>query len=63
MKITARKTHAFVEIKVDEIETTIFKSDDLEYIEKMIHNLLDVCNDLACFTNKSVKEFVEDGGH
>ena len=63
MKITARKTHAFVEIKVDEIETTIFKSDDIEYIEKMIHNLLDVCNDLASFTNMSVKEFVEEGGH
>jgi len=62
MKLTSRRTHAFVEIKVDEIETTIFKSSEKE-VEDMIHNLLDVANDLAGYTNKSVRDFVEDGGH
>ena len=61
MKLTARTTHAFVEIKVDEIETTVFKSN-LKEIEDMIQNLLDVVNDLASYTDKSVKDFVEEGG-
>ena len=61
MKLTARKTHAFVEIKVDEIETTVSKSDPKE-VEEMIQNLLDVVNDLASYTDKSVKDFVEEGG-
>jgi len=61
MKLTARRTYAFVEIKVDEIETTVFKSNPKE-IEDMIHNLLDVVNDLASYTDKSVKDFVEEGG-
>jgi uncharacterized lipoprotein YajG len=61
MKLTARKTHAFVEIKVDEIETNVFKSNPKE-IEDMIHNLLDIVNDLASYTDKSVKDFVEEGG-
>lgn len=61
MKLTARRTHAFVEIKVDEIETTVFKSSQKE-VEEMIQNLLDVVNDLASYTDKSVKDFVEEGG-
>jgi len=62
MKITSRKTHEFVEIKVDEIETTIFGSSEKE-VEDMIYNLLDIANDLAGYTNKSVKEYVEEGSH
>jgi hypothetical protein len=62
MKLTSRKTHAFIEISVDEIKVTVFKSSEKE-IEQMIHNLLDIANDLAGYTNKSVKEFVEEGGH
>ncbi len=60
MKLTSRRTHEFVEIKVDEYETTIFKSSEKE-VEDMIHNLLDVANDLAGYTNKSVRDFVDCG--
>ena len=43
MKITLRLTHAFAEIKVDEIESTIF---DVKEIEETIANLKDVIDDL-----------------
>ena len=61
MEIKVRRTHAFVELKVDEIETTIFKSSAKE-MEDMINHLLNVVNDLASYTDKSVQEFVEEGG-
>jgi hypothetical protein len=61
MEIKVRRTHAFVELKVDEIETTIFKSSPKE-MEDMINHLLNVVNDLAGYTDKSVQEFVEEGG-
>lgn len=61
MKLTTRTTHAFIEIKVDGIETTVFKSSPQE-IQSMIENLLDVVNDLASYTDKSVKDYVEEGG-
>jgi uncharacterized lipoprotein YajG len=61
MEIKVRRTHAFVELKVDEIETTIFKSSQKE-MEDMINHLLNVVNDLASYTDKSVQEFVEEGG-
>lgn len=61
MKLTTRLTSSFVEIKVDEIETTIFKTDKQE-IDSMIYNLLDVVNDLARYTDKSVAEYVNDCG-
>jgi len=61
MEIKVRRTHGFIELKVDEIETTIFKSDPKE-IEDMIKHLLDVVDDLASYTDKSVKEFVEECG-
>jgi hypothetical protein len=60
MKLTTRRTHAFIEIKVDEIETTVFKSSPQE-IQSMIENLLDVVNDLASYTDKSVKDYVDEG--
>lgn len=62
MQLKTRLTHAFCEIKCDELEDTLFKTDQ-EAIEAMIHNLLDVANDLARFTNKTVSDFVEEGGY
>jgi hypothetical protein len=61
MEIKVRRTHAFVELQVDEIETTIFKSSPKE-MEDMINHLLNVVNDLASYTDKSVQEFVQEGG-
>ena len=55
MKITARKTHYFTEIKVDEIETTIFKTSKKE-AEDMIRNLLSVIDQLMDYTDKSIEE-------
>ena len=60
MKLTTRLTHAFIEIKVDEIETTIFQSSTKE-INDTINNLLDVASDLARYTDKSLIEIVEEG--
>jgi hypothetical protein len=61
MVLKTRTTHAFVEIKVDEVETTIFKSNQ-EEIKQTINNLLDVVNDLASYTGKTVSEYVSEGG-
>ena len=55
MKITARKTHYFTEIKVDEIETTIFKTSKKE-AEDMIRDLLFVIDILMDYTDKSIEE-------
>jgi hypothetical protein len=55
MKITARKTHYFTEIKVDEIETTIFKTSK-KGAEDMIRNLLSVIDILMNYTDKSIEE-------
>lgn len=54
MKISIRKTHAFAELKVDEIETTIFKDSEKEILET-IANLLEVVNNLAEFIDKNGK--------
>jgi hypothetical protein len=43
MRLHSRLTHAFIEIKVDEIETTIFS---IEEIDDTIYNLQDVIDDL-----------------
>jgi len=51
MKLKTRTTFSFIEIRIDEIETTIFKSDQ-DQIKEMIHNLQDVINDLS--------EYLED---
>lgn len=46
MKLTTRiSASGFIEIKVDEIETTIFKNSKIE-IEQMIDNLLNVIDEL-----------------
>ena len=57
MKITSRKTHTFIELKVDEIETTVYKSNPKE-VEDMIYNLLEIVNDLASYTDKSLKDYL-----
>ena len=46
MELTTRNTHNFIEIKVDEIQTTIFNSDKQE-IQNTIENLLQVVDKLA----------------
>lgn len=48
MKIIARETREFIELKVDEIETTIFKSDNRE-IYTMIDNLEDIVERLKTY--------------
>ena len=48
MKITPRETREFVELKVDKIETTIFKSDNLE-IYNMIDNLENIVEILKTY--------------
>lgn len=50
MIITSRLTHEFIELKVDEIETTIFKNSKVE-IAKMIGNLLNIIDDLERLEN------------
>ena len=59
MKLTSRFASSFLEIKVDEIQTNIFKSDKKEILD-MIYNLLDIANDLAGYTDKTVGEYVEE---
>ena len=61
MKLTSRFANAFLEIKVDEIQTTVFKSDKEELLD-MIYNLLDIANDLARYTDKTVAEYVDELG-
>ena len=59
MILESRRTHNFVTIKTDEIETTIFKTDNKE-IEETINNLLDVIDDLTSYTDKTINEFVSE---
>ena len=56
MELKSRKTHYFTEIKVDEIEDIIFKTDKAR-AEKMIRNLLSVIEDLIDYTDKSIEDF------
>lgn len=43
-----RITHSFIEIKADEIEVSLFRSDK-EEIKKMINNLQEIVDDLKMF--------------
>ena len=53
MKIITRiSASGFIELKVDEIETTIFKTDENE-LENTIFNLLQVVEDLASISGKN----------
>jgi len=58
MKITVRRKHTFVDLKVDEIETIIFQSDSSE-IDDTIKNLKEVIKELTKLkqqNNKSDQE-------
>lgn len=44
MKLTVRRTHSFVDLKVDEIETTIY--GNTHEINEVIENLKDVIEEL-----------------
>ena len=59
MELKHRLTHNFIEIKVDEIETTLFKSDK-KNVEQMIYNLLDIVNDLAKLIDKDFSSQIDD---
>jgi hypothetical protein len=59
MILKQRLTHNFIEIKVDEIETTLFKSEKKD-IEQMIYNLLDVVDDLAKMIGKDFSSSMDD---
>jgi len=48
MKLSTRLTHNFVEIRVDETETTIFNSDQTE-LNEVILNLKNVISDLESY--------------
>ena len=61
MKITTIKSHGFIEIIVDDSQETIFKSNPEEASE-LIENLLSVIDDLSKYTNKSVREYVDEFG-
>lgn len=51
MKLKCRLTHAFAELKIDEIETTVYKSCPQE-VEILIDNLTYVIDDLAKLIGK-----------
>jgi len=51
MKLECRLTHNLAEIKVNEIEVTLFKNDPKE-VEETIENLLDIVDDLSKLIDK-----------
>ncbi len=51
MKLICRTTHNLAEIKVDEIQTTLFRNTPSE-VDEMIENLSDVICDLASLLGK-----------
>ncbi len=61
MKITTRLTRNFVEIEVDETETTIHEGSQKE-LKDTIENLVDVAIELATYTDKSIIDFIDEPG-
>jgi hypothetical protein len=59
MKLKCRLTHAFADLKIDEVETTVYKSDPQE-IERLIDNLTDVIDDLAKLMGKDFRFSLTD---
>jgi len=60
MKITTRiSASGFIELKVDEIETTIFKTD-VDEAKQTISNLIDVINDLSDIANLDIYFKIKD---
>ena len=56
MKIDLRTTHTFAEISVDTLSETIFYNE--EEMENFINNLINVADELADKTGKSLIERV-----
>ena len=59
MKVTTRKTHDLIELKVDEIETTIFK-ESYNNLQEHIDNLSDVLHEICDMAGKDVYIKVTD---
>lgn len=59
MELKCRLTHNLAEIKVDEIETTLFKNHPSE-VENMIVNLTDIIDDLSKLINKEFSYSLEN---
>ena len=57
MELTTRRTHNFIEIKVDEIENTIFKNGNES--NEFITNLLEVIEDICKLRDESIFEYLE----
>lgn len=58
MNITIRTTREFADLKVDEIETTVFYKDQRD-IENIVSNLLDVASQLCGAANISFEAMTE----
>jgi hypothetical protein len=61
MKITSRLTHSYIDIRTDELKTSIFR-DNKNEIDEMIYDLLNICDDLTKYTDKSITDYVKDLG-
>lgn len=59
MELTSRKTYAFTEIKVNEIETIIFESDK-EDADKMVRDLLSVINNIIEYTGNDIEYYINE---
>jgi len=57
MKLTERRTHNFREMKVDGVETTLFKSDKKQ-MQVMIANLIHVADCLMDYTEENFNDYV-----
>tara|TARA_R110000782_G_scaffold110676_3_gene200115 strand:- start:203 stop:391 length:189 start_codon:yes stop_codon:yes gene_type:complete len=58
MKLKARTCHRFLELSVDEIETTVFNGGS--EVDEMIINLLDVVDDLLLYTKTRFDEEINE---
>ena len=59
MKLTARVTWQLAEIKVDEIDTMLFKSNP-EEVQEFIFMLISVAEDIATLTDKTLHDHMND---
>ena len=58
MKLKARTTHNFLELSVDEVETTLFSGSS--NVDDTIINLLDVVDDLLLYTKTRFDEEINE---
>lgn len=58
MEIKSRLTRSFLELKVDEVETTIFKESTEP--SEVINNLLSIIDDLCVLTDKEFYFEIKD---